>query len=112
MRAKTSRAWSICVSETSPRRSPRPATGSPGGSGGLAGPSRGLAISTCPTTTWRVDLGRRPLGGAAAVDHDLVVEPEERERVLTALVTRRHDALEELRQGAAHGGVRGRVEGI
>ena len=45
----------------------------------------------------RLEIQRAAAEGPA-VDHDLVVQPEERERVLAALVARRHHALPELRE--------------
>ena len=58
----------------------------------------------------RLEVERAAAEGPA-VDHDLVVQPEEGERVLAALVARRHHAVPELRERAGHRRVRGRVEG-
>ena len=54
----------------------------------------------------------RPAAERPAVDDELVVEPDERERVLAALVAGRHHAVPELREGGDHGRVGRRVEGV
>ena len=52
----------------------------------------------------------RPAAKGPAVDHDLVIQPEEGEGILAALVARRHHTVAELRERAGHRRVRGRVE--